>query len=40
MTAAITFEIRHPWATEMEQLIHINDVFMFRKIPYNEMRER
>jgi len=40
IVAGITFQLRHPWATEVEQLIHIKDVFTFQKIPYKEMRER
>jgi len=34
-----TFAIRHPWATDMERLIHIGDALMFNKISYKEMRD-
>jgi hypothetical protein len=36
--ASFTFAFRHPWATDMERLIHIGDALMFKKISYKEMR--
>lgn len=36
--ASVVFAIRHPWATDMERLIHIGDALMFNKISYTEMR--
>ena len=36
--ASIVFAFRHPWATDMEKLIHIGDALMFNKISYKEMR--
>ena len=32
------FAFRHPWATDMERLIHIGDALMFKKVSYSEMR--
>ena len=32
------FAFRHPWATDMERLIHIGDALMFKKVSYKEMR--
>ena len=36
--ASFTFAFRHPWATDMDRLIHIGDALMFKKISYKEMR--
>ena len=36
--AIIVFSLRHPWTTQMEQLIHIVDVLKFNKVTYKEMR--
>jgi len=36
--ANVTFAFRHPWATDMERLIHIGDALMFNKLSYKEMR--
>lgn len=36
--ANVTFSVRHPWASDMEKLIHISDALMFNKISYKEMR--
>lgn len=33
-----TFAFRHPWATDMERLVHFGDALMFKKISYKEMR--
>jgi hypothetical protein len=32
------FAFRHPWATDMERLVHIGDALMFKKVSYKEMR--
>ena len=32
------FAFRHPWATDMERLIHISDALMLKKVSYSEMR--
>ena len=32
------FAFRHPWATDMERLIHIGDALMLKKVSYSEMR--
>ena len=32
------FAFRHPWATDMERLIHIGDALMFKKVSYSDMR--
>lgn len=32
------FAFRHPWATDMERLIHLGDVLMLKKVSYSEMR--
>lgn len=32
------FAFRHPWATDMERLIHIVDALMLKKVSYSEMR--
>ena len=34
----LVFAFRHPWATDIERLIHIGDALMFNKISYKEMR--
>jgi signal peptidase I len=34
----MVFGFRHPWATDMEQFMHIGDVLMFNKISYEEVR--
>lgn len=38
VVANVTFSFRHPWATDMEKLIHVGDALMFNKISYKEMR--
>ena len=38
VVANVTFRFRHPWATDMEKLIHVGDALMFNKISYKEMR--
>lgn len=32
------FAFRHPWATDMERLIHIGDALILKKVSYSEMR--
>ena len=32
------FAFRHPWATDMERLIHLGDALMLKKVSYSEMR--
>lgn len=32
------FAFRHPWATDMERLIHIGDALMLKKVSYSETR--
>ena len=36
--ANAVFAFRHPWATDMERLIHIGDALIFNKLSYKEMR--
>lgn len=38
VVANVTFNFRHPWATDMEKFIHVGDALMFNKISYKEMR--
>jgi hypothetical protein len=38
--ASIVFSVKHPWATDMEKLVHINKVLTFGTVNYNEMRPR
>jgi hypothetical protein len=38
-TASLVFAARHPWATDMERLIHMNDALLFKKVSYKEVRE-
>ena len=38
LIATWTFAIRHPWATDIERLVHVGDALIFKKISYTEMR--
>ncbi len=38
--AFVVFQVRHPWATEMECLWHLPEALTFRSVPYREMRPR
>lgn len=40
MAGFCVFEVRHPWATRMEVLIHWTDAMTFKKLSYEEMRPR
>lgn len=38
--AGITSAIRHPWMTEVEAWMHMDDILMFREISYKETRDK
>lgn len=38
--ACVTSAIRHPWMTEVEAWMHIDDILMFREISYKEVRDK
>jgi hypothetical protein len=40
VVASITFGFRHPWATSTERLIYIREAMTFKRVTYQEMRQR
>lgn len=37
--AVVTFKLRHPWATDLEVMGHLNVVFSFGRVSYAEVRD-
>ena len=40
VVASLTFNIRHPWATDMEIWMHMGDALTFGTVDYWDMRPR
>ena len=38
--AGVTFALRHPWATQMEVMMHYKEMFTFQKISYEKTKEQ
>lgn len=38
--AGVVFDLRHPWATDVERLVWIRSALMFDRVPYEAMRPR
>jgi hypothetical protein len=36
--ASIVFRYRHPWATDMEMIMRLDDVLMMRDLDYSDFR--
>lgn len=40
LASLLVFNIRHPWATQIEVLQHFSEAVRFDTVPYDEMRPR
>jgi hypothetical protein len=39
IAGTVSFQVRHPWATDIEIMFYIKDALLFRRVSYNEMRK-